>query len=551
MRPAEPKQERVNALRAEALGLARAGKHQAALEKFSLLATLQESEAEWPRRAAECHQALGNQPARLEALCRAAERYVKAGMLVKAMAVCKIVLGVDPGHPAALSWMSKLESSAAKPGLPPARALPTRQAAAPAPAQPAPAVSDPFAARAPRVPAAPHVPTELNPARELVATRGLVAVTREIARRSGQNKKAVPEAEPEPKLIEAAPPSSGAWQAVDDAELLEADLPPPAVLSLPPLSLESVSLRDLIPGSMPVPGGGGKPSGMFRLAIDEGHPAPTPDALRQAREVLPAIPLFSELDPQTLEGLLRQCRLIQPRAGQRVFSQGDPPDSLYVIVNGRVAVIDEAASRVTLYHLGENEFFGESALISNEPQAVTVEACEDLDLLAFDRGAMQSCIRDNPFVVPLLLRFLRARMIDQLVHTSSLLTGFDTTERRALSRRFEFIEFATGSELIHQGARSPGLFVLLSGAVEVLRREAQRIEPLAKLERGGIFGEMSLLGRPAAVADVRGLRAGFALMLPAAEFRDVIMTHPQFLEVVTMICEQRREMNARLFGFQA
>jgi hypothetical protein len=56
---------------------------------------------------------------------------------------------------------------------------------------------------------------------------------------------------------------------------------------------------------------------------------------------------------------------------------------------------------------------------------------------------------------------------------------------------------------------------------------------------------MSILGRPAAIADVRGIRPGFTLMLPFASFREVIMTHPQFLEVVTSLSEERRELNER------
>jgi len=50
---------------------------------------------------------------------------------------------------------------------------------------------------------------------------------------------------------------------------------------------------------------------------------------------------------------------------------------------------------------------------------------------------------------------------------------------------------------------------------------------------------MSLLAQSGAVADVRGVRAGFVLMLPAESFREVIMTHPQFLAVVTLLCEER------------
>jgi len=295
----------------------------------------------------------------------------------------------------------------------------------------------------------------------------------------------------------------------------------------------------MVPGAASMPDDDGLPSGMFVLPIDTTQ-ARLELTLRHARSVLPAVPLFSEIDPKSLDELLQKSRLLQLSSGDVVFRQGDPPESLYVVVNGRVVLIDEAAPPTELYHLGENEFFGEAALISNEPRSATVAASEPCDLLAFDREAMSGCIADNPDIVLVLLRFLRERMVEHLVRTSPLFTGFQTAERRALSKRFEFIQLEQGAQLIRQGTRSPGLFVMLSGAVDVVRNEAGMETRLATLERGGVFGEMSLLAQSGAVADVRGARAGFVLMLPAESFREVIMTHPQFLEVVTLLCEERR-----------
>jgi CRP-like cAMP-binding protein len=207
-------------------------------------------------------------------------------------------------------------------------------------------------------------------------------------------------------------------------------------------------------------------------------------------------------------------------------------------------MFDETAS-VEVFRVGENEFFGESALISNDPQSTTARATEDCDLLAFARDSVRDCIVDNLNVVPVLLRFLRARMLEQLVRTSPLFAHLDTAERRALGRKFEFIEVSDGALLIRQGACSPGLFVLLSGAVDVIRCDGDREQWLATLERGGMFGEISLLSGSVAEADVRSATAGFALMLPAAVFRDVIMSHPPLLEVLSVMSEERTRANQR------
>jgi signal-transduction protein with cAMP-binding, CBS, and nucleotidyltransferase domain len=129
--------------------------------------------------------------------------------------------------------------------------------------------------------------------------------------------------------------------------------------------------------------------------------------------------------------------------------------------------------------------------------------------------------------------------------TNPLFTLLTGGERRELASRFEFVEFDRGTQLVRQRSRSPGIFVLLCGTVEVTRREGNRVRLLALLHAGGVFGEMSLIGRDPAVADVRSMSRGFALMLPENEFRRVCKEHPQLLEFVQLLAEARKRQNAQ------
>gem|GEM_PF-952594 len=558
---------RIKRLQTDALALLRAGESQKALEKLAQLEQLEPREPDWPRRAAECHRLLGDAESYLDALARAAKAYVAMDLVVKAIAICKMMLAVDPKHPAALAWLNQLRSPGPQAAVAPPPAPPARRQVV---EKTEPTSTVPEASTAAPLPSA---------ARRLVAKKGLVAVARMVARRAPRESSKSPSIRVEapavppltrsqpasvaPPLIEEAEsvasqppvvcdaPTSDAPiedapiedAPIEDAPIEDASAEESPVVSSPPLAVEA-DLRLLVPGSCAWPADKQTPSGMFRLAIDNIEPSADEQALNQARGILPAIPLFAEMDPRSLEGLVRQSRLMHLQSGEVVFEQDDTPDCLYVVVNGSVAMFDEAAN-VELYRVGENEFFGEGALISNDPQPTTARAAEDCDLLAFNRESMRECIVDNLNVVPVLLRFLRSRMLEHLVRTSPLFAHLDTAERRALSRKFEFIEVKEGAVLIQQGTRSPGLFILLCGAVDVVRVDGEREQWLATLERGGMFGEISLLGRSAAEADVRSVSAGFALLLPAAAFRDVIMTHPPLLEVLSAMSEERIQANER------
>ena len=92
-----------------------------------------------------------------------------------------------------------------------------------------------------------------------------------------------------------------------------------------------------------------------------------------------------------------------------------------------------------------------------------------------------------------------------------------------------------------QGVRAPGLFILLSGHAEVVLDTDGAGRRLATLGPGDIFGEMSLLANQAAVAHVRTTSKCFVLQMPADEFRQIIMTHPQVLMFVGDLADERKK----------
>ena len=63
---------------------------------------------------------------------------------------------------------------------------------------------------------------------------------------------------------------------------------------------------------------------------------------------------------------------------------------------------------------------------------------------------------------------------------------------------------------------------------------------LATLKDGDIFGEMSLLTRKPATATVTALSNAILLRLPRESFQELVLTHPQILELVSELTEKRK-----------
>ncbi len=477
------------------------GKHKKALESYLALERLEPTDGQWPKRAADCYRRLDQRPAMIASLMRSVDRYAKAGFVVKAIAMCKQVLAVDADNDLALKALAEFSQ---------ARGVPMKSAPPPAPM--------------PTLPAAPATPPST------------------------------------PDVVASSPPPPPA-HADGDRTIPEG------------AALDEVPLAEVVEGSREIPlpdAAMEEHSGIYEIPIDEiefldddgtqddievvvplDHDdddvsAEFDNAEQTIATVFPKTPLFSDLQPMQLEALVRRAELFELAAGETLFSQGDASEGLFVVADGAVAVISEGPPRVQLSRLEAGEFFGEIGLIAHEPRRATVQAVEDAEIIKISLDAIGDLIEQEPRVLQVLLRFLRERLIDHLVVTSPLFEPFAGDDRTTLAQRFKFLEVEAGATLVEQGGRAAGLFVLLAGRAEVVRDDDGQSRRLATLQTGDLFGEMSLLTQEPAVATVRSTQKCFVLEMPAAAFREVIMTHPQVLMFVGDLADQRRRENAAI-----
>ena len=110
----------------------------------------------------------------------------------------------------------------------------------------------------------------------------------------------------------------------------------------------------------------------------------------------------------TLSGELKRMRVDE---GEVVVRQGGPADKFFVIVEGEVEVVREEDGQVeTLAHLGGGQFFGEMAIMYDQPRAATVRAVRPTLLLAMDRDSFRSVVAGSLGASEDFDRVLRQRL---------------------------------------------------------------------------------------------------------------------------------------------
>lgn len=98
------------------------------------------------------------------------------------------------------------------------------------------------------------------------------------------------------------------------------------------------------------------------------------------------------------------------KAGETIFREGDAAEQMFVIRSGRVEI---RLNGRKLDELGENELFGEMALVDKGPRSATAVAQTDVDLVPVGEKQFLFLVGETPFfalkVMRVLARRLRAR----------------------------------------------------------------------------------------------------------------------------------------------
>ncbi len=257
---------------------------------------------------------------------------------------------------------------------------------------------------------------------------------------------------------------------------------------------------------------------------------------------MPAIPLFSDLAPDAFVSLLEKMKLVRVKAGDWIVREGARGDSMFAVASGSVRVLKhlEGNKMLRLAVLGEGDFFGEMSVIRGGPRGASVQATKAAELFEISSELLDLIVAKHPAVGLVLKKFMTQRLLRNVMSTSGLFAPFAPEERVRIIERFVSRDVEEGEELITEGTESEGLFVVLRGKMTVSRKAEDGTEFVAgTLMEGEVFGEISCLRKQPAIATVRAACPGSVLRLPRKDFDDVVLSHPQILELVGKLGEQR------------
>jgi signal transduction histidine kinase len=172
---------------------------------------------------------------------------------------------------------------------------------------------------------------------------------------------------------------------------------------------------------------------------------------------------FPDLDEQSLQDIAGLVRTRTYPPSTLICKEGAYEDVFYLIVDGEVAITKhfEGTEERVLRHSVAGDFFGEMALIQDEPRSANVRTTIDTTVLEFDRHVFDQLMASSPSLAWRMVRitFDRLRANDQTA-LSDLRDAFNTLARLDQAK-LDFIEIAA-----HE-LRTP--LTVIQGYADVLR----------------------------------------------------------------------------------
>ena len=156
--------------------------------------------------------------------------------------------------------------------------------------------------------------------------------------------------------------------------------------------------------------------------------------------------LFGELPEDVLERIVDEVDDRYLQRGDIIFREDDPPDELYIVLSGRIAIvnksIDGRESMVALMEPGD--LFGEMGLFDGKGRSAQARALEDSVVTCIPYLPVRSLYEETPIYLWQVIQMLagRLRNMDEALADSVFLDVTGRTAKKLLELAGESEEFS-------------------------------------------------------------------------------------------------------------
>jgi CRP/FNR family cyclic AMP-dependent transcriptional regulator len=203
--------------------------------------------------------------------------------------------------------------------------------------------------------------------------------------------------------------------------------------------------------------------------------------------ILRSVPLFAVLDEMQLKALANVMVRRSAPKNRTILKSGDPTDSLYIIIAGRIKVqmSDAEGKEVILSVLGPGDFFGEMGLLDGAPRAATVVTIEPSEFVYVSKEDFNALLKNNYDMAMVIMRGLvkRLREADRKIESLALLDVYGRVARVLLDASEE----SEGRRIVKNKLPRQDIAKMIGASREMVSRvmKGLEVEGYIEVQPGG------------------------------------------------------------------
>jgi CRP/FNR family transcriptional regulator, cyclic AMP receptor protein len=190
---------------------------------------------------------------------------------------------------------------------------------------------------------------------------------------------------------------------------------------------------------------------------------------------LKKIPFFSKLSDDVLVALAEKAKPAKYPKQATIIMEGDETSSLFIMLSGKVRVFgsDDKSKELTLMIQEPGSYFGEIALLTDEPRSASVVALEQTTCAVISKADFIHWLMNHPDVAITLLGVL-SNKIRQLTEKVKQMALSNVYERIIIALQ-EMAEVEGDVRIIHNKPSQEDLAKMIGSSREMVNKVMQEL----------------------------------------------------------------------------
>ncbi|MCA9618912.1 MAG: cyclic nucleotide-binding domain-containing protein, partial [Myxococcales bacterium] len=244
---------------------------------------------------------------------------------------------------------------------------------------------------------------------------------------------------------------------------------------------------------------------------------------------LTQIKLFAGVAQQDLRRMLLKVTLRRLAIGEVLCHEGAFHERLYIVLEGALEQSTMSVhGRVPILILPPGAFFGEMAIMADQPEPFTVSAMSPSIVIEIPKAAVVRTMSQSPAFEATMDELYRQRALWTYTQKPSLLGGLPDAAMSELMEGAQLLPLSPDERLIREGEPPRDAYVVRSGFLRVSRKQGEQEIVLTYLREGDLLGALPLvMGETQNWFTVRASCPSEVVRIPGALLMKLLGRHPQ------------------------